>query len=157
MFSVITYHIGEFPKKCRIIWLCEKKSVFLQSKLISHGQFSVIPAEGTWDEARQAYCSGDYENAQGVNEVDYCQLNDKEIDCSDAVDIHITSNDNPMLGSSKVNLGSDCMWIIFDIIIPSQVISTTGGVINEAADVDGNGVVDITDVTKLIEMILSTQ
>lgn len=98
-------------------------SIYYDKRKSSHGQFSVIPAVGSsWDEARQAYCSGDYENAQGVNEVDYCQLNNKEIDRSDAVDIHITSNDNPMLGSSKVNLGSDRTWLIFDNIVPSDVI-----------------------------------
>ncbi|MBQ3753903.1 MAG: RICIN domain-containing protein [Prevotella sp.] len=100
-------------------------SIYYDKRKSSHGQFSVIPVVGSsWDEARQAYCSGDYENAQGVNEVDYCQLNDKEIDRSDAVDIHITSNDNPILGSSSVNLGSDRTWLIFDNIIPSKVIST---------------------------------
>lgn len=100
-------------------------SVYYDKRKSSHGQFSVIPAVGSfWDEARQAYCSGNYENAQGVNEVDYCQLNNKEIDRSDAVDIHITSNDNPIFGSSSVNLGSDRTWLIFDNIIPSQVIST---------------------------------
>lgn len=100
-------------------------SIYYDKRKSSHGQFSVIPAVGSsWDEARQAYCSGDYENAQGVNEVDYCQLNDKEIDCSDAVDIHITSNDNPILGNTSVNLGSDRTWLIFDNIVPSKVIST---------------------------------
>ena len=88
----------------------------------SHGQFSVIPAEGTWDEARQVYESAVYTNAQGVQEIDYCQLKDKEIDRSDAVDIHITANDNPILGSSTVNLGSDRTWLIFDNIVPSDVI-----------------------------------
>lgn len=97
-------------------------SVFYNKRKSSHGQFSIIPANGTWDEARQAYESGDYENAQGVNEVDYCQLNDKEIDRDDAVDIHITANDNPILGSSSVNLGSDRTWLIFDNIVPSDVI-----------------------------------
>lgn len=100
-------------------------SIYYDKRKSSHGQFSVIPAVGSsWDEARQAYCSGDYENAQGVNEVDYCQLNDKEIDRSDAVDIHITSNDNPILGNTSVNLGSDRTWLIFDNIVPSKVIST---------------------------------
>lgn len=100
-------------------------SIYYDKRKSSHGQFSVIPAVGSsWDEARQAYCSGDYENAQGVNEVDYCQLKDQTIDRSDAVDIHITSNDNPILGNTSVNLGSDRTWLIFDNIIPSQVIST---------------------------------
>lgn len=99
-------------------------SIYYDKRKSSHGQFSVIPAEGTWDEARQVYESAVYTNAQGVQEIDYCQLNNKTIDRSDAVDIHITSNDNPMLGSSSVNLGSDRTWLIFDNIIPSQVIST---------------------------------
>lgn len=101
-------------------------SIYYDKRKSSHGQFSVIPApaNGTWDEARWDYESAVYTNAQGVQEIDYCQLNNKTIDRSDAVDIHITSNDNPMLGSSSVNLGSDRTWLIFDNIIPSQVIST---------------------------------
>ena len=91
----------------------------------SHAQYSIIPATGSnWDEARQAYESGDYQNAQGVNEIDYCQLNNKTIDRSDAVDIHITANDNPIMGSSSVNLGSDRTWLIIDNIVPSKVISS---------------------------------
>ena len=90
----------------------------------SHSQYSIIPATGNnWDEARQAYESGVYTNAQGVSEIDYCQLNGKTIDHSDAVDIHITANDNPMLNDSKVNLGSDHTWLIIDNIVPSKVIS----------------------------------
>lgn len=102
----------------------EYVGIYYDKRKSSHGQFSVIPASGTWDEARRAYCSGDYENAQGVNEVDYCQLSDMAVDRSDAVDIHITANDNPILGSSTVNLGSDRTWLIFDNIVPSKVIST---------------------------------
>ena len=97
-------------------------SIYYDKPKGSHGQFSVIPAEGTWDEARQVYESAVYTNAQGVQEIDYCQLKDKEIDRSDAVDIHITANDNPILGSSTVNLGSDRTWLIFDNIVPSDVI-----------------------------------
>ena len=97
-------------------------SIYYDKRKSSHGQFSVIPANGTWDEARQAYESAVYTNAQGVQEIDYCQLNNKTIDRSDAVDIHITSNDNPILGSSSVNLGSDRTWLIFDNIVPSDVI-----------------------------------
>ena len=90
----------------------------------SHSQFSVIPtAGGTWTEARQAYESEVYTNAQGVNEIDYCQISGKTIDCSDAIDIHITSNDNPISGSSSINLGSDRTWLIFDNIQPSTVVS----------------------------------
>ena len=98
-------------------------SVYYDKPKGSHSQFSIIPATDNWDEARQAYCSGDYTNAQGVNEVDYCQLNDKQVDRSDEVDIHITSNDDPILGGSSVNLGSDRTWLIIDNIVPSKVIS----------------------------------
>ena len=91
----------------------------------SHSQYSIIPAKGSnWDEARQAYESGDYKNAQGVNETDYCQLNNKTIDRSDAVDIHITANDKPIMGNSRINLGSDRTWLIIDNIVPSQVVSS---------------------------------
>ena len=100
-------------------------SIYYDKRKSSHGQFSIIPATGnSWEEARQAYESGVYINDQKVQEIDYCQLKDKTIDRSDAVDIHITSNDNPMLGSSSVNLGSDRTWLIFDNIVPSKVIST---------------------------------
>lgn len=99
-------------------------SVFYDKPKGSHSQYSIIPATGNnWDEARQAYESGVYTNAQGVSEIDYCQLNGKTIDRSDAVDIHITANDNPMLNDSKVNLGSDRTWLIIDNVVPSKVIS----------------------------------
>ena len=99
-------------------------SVYYDKPKGSHSQFSIIPATGSsWDEARQAYQSEEYTNAQGVQEVDYCQLNGKNLDYSDAIDIHITSNDNPMTGST-VNLGSDRTWLIFDNIVPSEVIAS---------------------------------
>lgn len=91
----------------------------------SHSQFSVIPATGsTWNEARDAYESEVYANAQAVNEIDYCRLNNKSIDRSDAIDIHITANDNPILGTTTINLGSDRTWLIFDNILPSTVVSS---------------------------------
>ncbi|MCH5174818.1 MAG: RICIN domain-containing protein [Prevotellaceae bacterium] len=100
-------------------------SVYYDKPKGSHSQFSAIPVVGsTWSDARQAYESSVYTNTQGVKEIDYCQLNNKTIDRSDAVDIHITSNDNPILGSTTVNLGSDRTWLIFDNIVPSKVIST---------------------------------
>lgn len=90
----------------------------------SHSQYTIIPATGSsWDEARQAYESDEYTNAQGVREVDYCQLNGKTIDRSDAVDIHITANEDPMLNGSMVNLGSDRTWLIIDNVVPSKVVS----------------------------------
>ena len=98
-------------------------SIYYNKRKSSHGQFSVIPVNGTWEETRQKYESSVYTNAQGVKEIDYCQLNNKTINRSDAVDIHITSNDNPILGSSSVNLGSDRTWLIFDNIVPSNVIN----------------------------------
>ena len=100
-------------------------SVYYNKPKGSHSQFSAIPVVGsTWAEARQAYESSVYTNAQGVKEIDYCQLNNKTINNSDAVDIHITANDNPILGSTTVNLGSDRTWLIFDNVVPSKVIST---------------------------------
>ena len=100
-------------------------SVYYDKPKGSHSQFSAIPVAGsTWADARQAYESPVYTNAQGVKEIDYCQLNNKTIDRSDAVDIHITSNDNPILGSTTINLGSDRTWLIFDNIVPSSVISS---------------------------------
>jgi len=98
-------------------------SVYYDKPKGSHSQFSVIPAVGsTWADARHAYVSATYTNAQGVSEVDYCQLSGENLDYSKAVDIHITSNDKPMT-SSTVNLGSDRTWLVFDNIVPSDVIS----------------------------------
>ena len=99
-------------------------SVYYDKPKGSHSQFSAIPVKGsTWDEARQAYESAVYTNAQGVKEIDYCQLKDKNVSRSDAIDIHITSNDNPMQGSTKVNLGSERTWLVIDNLVPSNVIS----------------------------------
>lgn len=99
-------------------------SVFYDKPKGSHSQYSIIPATGnSWDEARQAYESAVYTNAQGVKEIDYCQLNNKTISRSDDVDIHISANETPIIGSSKVNLGSDRTWLIIDNIVPSKVIS----------------------------------
>ena len=100
-------------------------SVFYDKPKGSHSQFSAIPVAGTtWNDARQAYESPVYTNAQGVQEIDYCQLKDKSIDRSDAIDIHITANDTPMQGTTTVNLGSDRTWLILDNITPSTVISS---------------------------------
>lgn len=87
----------------------------------SHSQMSIIPAAGgTWDDARQAFVSQEYTNAQGVKEIDYCQMNGITIDRSDAIDIHITSNDNPILGETSINLGSTATWLVLDNITPTQ-------------------------------------
>lgn len=95
-------------------------SVFYDKPKGSHSQFSVIPVAGaTWDEARAAYVSADYTNAQGAKEVDYCLVKDTNIDRSDTIDIHITANDKPIQGSSVINLGSDHTWLILDNIVPS--------------------------------------
>ena len=100
-------------------------SVYYDKPKGSHSQFSVIPVEGTtWDEARAAWVSNVYTNAQGVREIDYCLVKDMVIDRDDAVDIHITANTTPISGSSKINLGSDRTWLIIDNIPPSQVISS---------------------------------
>ncbi len=88
----------------------------------SHSQFSIIPSLGkSWDEARMAYESHLYTNAQGVQEIDYCLVKDKTIDRSDAVDIHITANSGPIQGTSTINLGSDHTWLIIDNLPPSEV------------------------------------
>lgn len=100
-------------------------SVYYDKPKGSHSQMTAIPVTGTtWDAARWAYVSPEYANAQGVREIDYCQLYGHAIDRDDAIDIHITSNDNPMQGNAKVNLGSEDTWLIFDNIIPSKVASS---------------------------------
>ena len=99
-------------------------SVYYDKPKGSHSQYSIIPVVGnSWNEARQAYVSAKYTNAQGVSEIDYCVLDGKTVDVSDAVDIHITANDKPIQKGSSVNLGSDHTWLIIDNIIPSKVIS----------------------------------
>ena len=88
----------------------------------SHSQFSVIPTTGgTWAEARREYESEVYTNAQGVREIDYCQLNNRQIDRSDAIDIHVTANTLPIGGTATVNLGSEQTWLVIDNIVPSTV------------------------------------
>ena len=100
-------------------------SIYYDKPKGSHSQFSVIPATGNnWDEARQAYKSAVYTNAQGIQEIDYCQLKDAVIDRSDAIDIHITANETPIIDNTTINLGSDRTWLVFDNIVPSKVIST---------------------------------
>ena len=100
-------------------------SIYYDKPKGSHSQFSVIPATGnSWDEARQAYKSAVYTNAQGIQEIDYCQLKDAVIDRSDAIDIHITANETPIIDNTTINLGSDRTWLVFDNIVPSKVIST---------------------------------
>lgn len=100
-------------------------SIYYDKPKGSHSQFSVIPATGNnWDEARQAYESSVYTNAQGIQEIDYCQLKDAVIDRSDAIDIHITANETPIIDNTTINLGSDRTWLVFDNIVPSKVIST---------------------------------
>ena len=90
----------------------------------SHSQFTAIPVAGsTWDEARAAYVSADYTNAQGVQEVDYCLVKNQTIDRSEAIDIHITANESPIQGTSTINLGSDRTWLILDNIQPSKASS----------------------------------
>lgn len=100
-------------------------SVYYDKPKGSHSQMTAIPAIGdSWNSARWAYASAEYTNAQGVREIDYCQLKDMAIDRSDAIDIHITCNDTPMQGTATVNLGSEDTWLIFDNVTPSQVASS---------------------------------
>ncbi len=100
-------------------------SIYYDKPKGSHSQFSAIPANDlNWQNARRAYESEVYTNAQGVSEIDYCQLYNKTIDRNDAVDIHITANDTPILGSSTINLGSDRTWLVFDNIPAGDVVNS---------------------------------
>ena len=99
-------------------------SVYYDKVKGSHSQMTIIPATAAdYDADRQAYESAVYTNAQGVQEIDYIQLNNKNISRDDAIDIHLTANTDPIVGSSTVNLGSDRTWLIFDNIVPSKVKS----------------------------------
>ena len=98
-------------------------SVYYDKPKGSHSQMTIIPATAAnYNTDRQAYESEVYTNAQGVQEIDYIQLRNKNISRNDAIDIHITANENPITGSSsRVDLGSDRTWLIFDNIPPSTV------------------------------------
>ena len=99
-------------------------SVYYDKIKGSHSQMTIIPVTATdYNADRQAYESAVYTNAQGVKEIDFIQLKNKNIDRSDAIDIHLTANSDPIIGSSTVNLGSDRTWLIFDNIVPSKVKS----------------------------------
>ena len=88
----------------------------------SHSQMTVIPTTGgDYDTAREAFVSTQYTNAQGVSEIDYIRLKGQTISRSDAIDIHLTANTDPLDASAKVNLGSDRTWLIFDNITPKDV------------------------------------
>ncbi len=99
--------------------------IFYDKPKGSHSQWSAIPVTGSsWDEARAAYVSEEYTNAQGVKEIDYALLKNDTINRSDAIDIHITANSTPISGKSLINLGSDRTWLIIDNITPSEVIES---------------------------------
>lgn len=99
-------------------------SVYYDKARSSHSQMTIIPATAAdYNTDRQAYESTEYINAQGVQEIDYIQLKNKNISRSDAIDIHLTANENPIIGTSRVDLGSDRTWLIFDNVVPSTVKS----------------------------------
>ena len=89
----------------------------------SHSQMTIIPATaGNYNTDRQSYVSAEYINAQGVREIDYVQVKGK-VSRNDTIDIHLTANTNPITGTSRIELGSDRTWLIFDNIAPSKVKS----------------------------------
>ena len=122
-------------------------SVYYDKVKGSHSQMTIIPATAAdYDGDRRAYESTVYTNAQGVQEIDYIQLNNKNISRSDAIDIHLTANSDPIIGSSIVNLGSDRTWLIFDNVVPSKVKSDFLKYVRingSAATVDANCRVEI--------------
>ncbi len=98
-------------------------SVYYDKSKSSHSQMTIIPATaGNYTTDRVSFVSAEYINAQGVREIDYIQLRGKTISRSDTIDIHLTANETPMI-SSRVDLGSDRTWLIFDNIAPSKVKS----------------------------------
>ena len=99
-------------------------SVYYDKRKGSHASFTIIPTKGgDYDTARRAYVSTIYTNAQNIREIDYIQLSDATIDRSDAIDIHLTANTDPIVGQTTINLGSDRTWLIFDNLQPTNVIS----------------------------------
>ena len=99
-------------------------SVYYDKPRGSHSQMTIIPATaGNYNNDRQSYVSAEYTNAQGVREIDYVQVKGKTVSRSDTIDIHLTANTDPISGTSRVDLGSDRTWLIFDNIAPSKVKS----------------------------------
>lgn len=103
-------------------------SVYYDKPKGSHSQWTVIPTAGeNWNNARAAYVSEEYTNAQGRKEIDYTLIKNITIDRSDDIDIHVTANTTPISGtttSTSINLGSDRTWLIIDNITPSEVVSS---------------------------------
>ncbi|MBO7068259.1 MAG: hypothetical protein J6W52_06220 [Bacteroidaceae bacterium] len=99
-------------------------SVYYDKSRSSHSQMTIIPATaGNYNTDRQSYVSAEYINAQGVREIDYVQVRGKTVNRSDTIDIHLTANTDPISGTSRIDLGSDRTWLIFDNIAPSKVRS----------------------------------
>jgi hypothetical protein len=97
-------------------------SIYYDKVRGSHSQFTIIPTGGgDYDSAREAFVSAEYTNAQGVKEIDYVRLKGQTISRSDAIDIHLTANEDPLDASAKVNLGSDRTWLIIDNVTPKNV------------------------------------
>lgn len=100
-------------------------SVYYDKPRGSHSQMTVIPATtANYNTDRQAYVSPEYANAQGVQEIDYIQIKGKLVSRDDAIDIHLTANEDPITGTSRIDLCSDRTWLIFDNVVPSKVKSS---------------------------------
>ncbi|MCR4995454.1 MAG: glycoside hydrolase family protein [Bacteroidales bacterium] len=100
-------------------------SVYYDKNKGSHALFHLVPTtDGDLSTSLSAYVSSDYTSAIGTKAVDYYQLNNATIEREDTVDIHIKALNNAIVGtSSRVNLKSLGTWLIFDNIMPSDVIS----------------------------------
>lgn len=101
-------------------------SVYYNKIRGSHASFRILPVpeNSRLNTAERNYVSDEYVNEIGRKEIDYHELYFKSIDRKDTIDIHITSNSTPITGAAtKVNLGSFATWLIFDNIMPSDVIN----------------------------------
>ncbi len=74
--------------------------------------WSVIPVEGG--------TKYDYTNVRGTKERDYYTLNGENVTLSDAIDLHIYRESNPLEGGS-VNITNERGWVIFDNCTPTNV------------------------------------
>ena len=100
-------------------------SVYYDKNRGSHALFHIVPAvDDDLTASLRAFVSEDYTSDINTTAVDYYQIYNTTIERSDAVDIHIKANSNPIVGSSsRINLKSLSTWLIFDNITPSEVIS----------------------------------
>lgn len=85
--------------------------------------------------------SGTYINKYGVKERDiYCALSN--ISISEAIDLHIISQSNPMSSSATIDIQHEQAWVIFEHLRPSEVLQSrlTSITVNGEKAINGKNV-----------------